>query len=293
MPENKLNGREGANFPRRESVIIDTNRVLDCCKDKDCFEDTRVMLTDYGQEILEKSGSIRVLSTKVVWTDIVVDPVKFNRGFYQVTIRFFTKITLEACVCVGKSQELEGIAVTEKKVVLSVGRFSYEKGYGKGYDILLKVSEKLDGDTGVYIVGDEPTEEFVKLKEEKNLEHVHYIGFKEKNALAEYYAAADVFVLLTRGDVWGLVINEAMMFGLPVITTYQCIAGTELVKDGVNGYLSEPEDIQNIEEKIKKIIDNPEMKTNFGRESLKIIAPYTIENMAKEHLNQLGGVLLP
>ncbi len=118
MPENKLNGREGANFPRRESVIIDTNRVLDCCKDKDCFEDTRVMLTDYGQEILEKSGSIRVLSTKVVWTDIVVDPVKFNRGFYQVTIRFFTKITFEACVCVGKSQELEGIAVTEKKVVL-------------------------------------------------------------------------------------------------------------------------------------------------------------------------------
>lgn len=118
MPENKLNGREGANFPRRESVIIDTNRVLDCCKDKDCFEDTRVMLTDYGQEILEKSGSIRVLSTKVVWTDIVVDPVKFNRGFYQVSIRFFTKITFEACVCVGKSQELEGIAVTEKKVVL-------------------------------------------------------------------------------------------------------------------------------------------------------------------------------
>ncbi|MGM9637281.1 MAG: hypothetical protein ACI3YK_04770 [Eubacteriales bacterium] len=118
MPENKLNGREGANFPRRESVIIDSNRILDCCKDKDCYEDTRVMLTDYGQEVLEKCGSIRVISTKVVWTDIVVDPVKFNRGFYQISIRFFTKITFEACVSVGKSQELEGIAVTEKKVVL-------------------------------------------------------------------------------------------------------------------------------------------------------------------------------
>lgn len=158
--------------------------------------------------------------------------------------------------------------ITEKKVILSVGRFSYENGYGKGYDILLKVSERLDDDTGVYIVGDEPTEEFVKLKEEKKLEHVHYIGFKEKKDLAEYYAAADVFVLLTRGDVWGLVINEAMTFGLPVITTYQCIAGTELVKDGVNGYLTQPEDVEYIEEKIKNIIDNPETKASFGRESL-------------------------
>jgi hypothetical protein len=118
MPDNKLNGREGGNIPRRESVIIDTNRILDSCKDKDCFEDTRVMLTDYGQEVLEKCGSIRITSTKVIWTDIVVDPVKFNRGFYQISIRFFTKLNLEACVSVGKSQEIEGIAVTEKKVVL-------------------------------------------------------------------------------------------------------------------------------------------------------------------------------
>lgn len=180
----------------------------------------------------------------------------------------------------------EKLNITEKKVVLSVGRFSYEKGYGKGYDILLRVSEKLDCYTGVYVVGDEPTEEFLRIKEEKKLENVHYIGFKEKKALAEYYAAADVFVLLTRGDVWGLVINEAMMFGLPIITTYQCIAGTELVKDGVNGYLTEPEDTEYIEEKIKHIIDNPEIRISFGRESLKIIEPYTIENMAKEHLKK-------
>ncbi|MBQ8287876.1 MAG: hypothetical protein IJX76_03795 [Clostridia bacterium] len=120
MPDNRTIGREGMS-PRRENICIDSYRILDSCKDKDCFEDTRVLLTDYGQEILEKSGSVRVTGTHVIWTDIVVDPVKFNRGFYQISIRYFTKITCEACVGLGKSQEIEGIAVNEKKVVLYGG----------------------------------------------------------------------------------------------------------------------------------------------------------------------------
>ncbi len=110
-----------ASYPRKENVFIDSYRILDSCKDKDCFEDTKVILTDMGQEVLEKSGSLRVKETKVVWTDIDTEPVKFNRGFYQVNIRFFTKIIFEACICGGKSQEIEGIAITEKKVVLYGG----------------------------------------------------------------------------------------------------------------------------------------------------------------------------
>ena len=51
--------------------------------------------------------------------------------------------------------------------------------------------------------------------------------------------ASDLFVLPTREDIWGLVINEAMSFGLPIITTRKCIAGTELITDGENGYLLE------------------------------------------------------
>ena len=97
--------------PRRETVSIDAYRILDSCKDKDCFEDTKLILTDYGQELIEKSSSVRVVSTELVWTDITVSPVKFNKGFYQVGIRYYTKIILEACLCMGKVQEIEAIAV--------------------------------------------------------------------------------------------------------------------------------------------------------------------------------------
>ncbi len=102
----------------RDNICIDTMRILDSCRDKDCFEDVQVFISDFGQEIIEKTGSIRVKNTKIVCSNIMIDPIQFNRGFYQVTVRFYTKICFEACLCLGKTQEFEGIAVTEKKVVL-------------------------------------------------------------------------------------------------------------------------------------------------------------------------------
>ena len=105
----------------RETVCIDTNRVLDSCRDRDCFENARVYLSDFGNEVLEHTGSVRAKYAKIVWTCIDIDPIRFNRGFYSVNIRFYVKIVFEACVCAGRSQEIEGIAVLEKRVILYGG----------------------------------------------------------------------------------------------------------------------------------------------------------------------------
>ena len=179
--------------------------------------------------------------------------------------------------------------MTESKVLLSVGRFSYKGGYGKGYDTLLEVAEKLSPDIGIYIVGDKPTNEFIEWKKEKNLTHVHFIGCKGKTELAEYYAAADAFVLLARGDVWGLVVNEAMSFGLPVITTYQCVAGKELVKEGKNGYLVNAGDSEKTEAAIKTLFGQSEEDYETMRiNCFDVIKNYSIENMTIEHFDVLG-----
>lgn len=102
----------------RETVCIDCNRVLDSCKDKDCFTDVKVYLTEFGQEIIDKSAAFRVKCTKIVGVNIDTEPVQFNRGFYQILIRFYVKLVCEACVNVGRPQEFEGIAVCDKKVIL-------------------------------------------------------------------------------------------------------------------------------------------------------------------------------
>ncbi len=179
----------------------------------------------------------------------------------------------------------------QNKVILTVGRFSYERGYGKGYDVLFKAMFKLPKAYHLYIVGDEPTQEFIDMKNKMRLDNIHFVGFKNKKELNEYYCAADLFCLQTRGDVWGLVINEAMATGLPVITTKQCVAGMELVKNGINGYIGDAEDDGELANNIMTILDNTEVRQNMGEMSLKIIREYTIEQMTKDHVKVLNSLI--
>ena len=184
-----------------------------------------------------------------------------------------------------KAKAREKLNIKEKKVVLSVGRFSYEGGYGKGYDLLMKIGEQLGKDIGIYIIGDEPTEEFITWKREKKLTQVHFIGFKNKNDLSDYYIAADLFVLLTKADVWGLVINEAMSFGLPIVTTDKCVAGIKLVKNDINGYIVPTGDFNSSLVAISCIITNDELLQQFSKNSIKIIKEYSIEKMGEDHIS--------
>ncbi|MBQ7836180.1 MAG: hypothetical protein IJ389_02895 [Clostridia bacterium] len=103
---------------QREMVCVDTYRVLDCCRDKDCFENVRVFLTACGEELLKRGAAIRAKAARILWAYIDIDPVPFNRGFYQLTIKLYIRIICEACVAPGNVREFEGISVVEKKVIL-------------------------------------------------------------------------------------------------------------------------------------------------------------------------------
>ena len=121
MADNKYSNccnSQGNSTARSEMVSIETNRILDSCRDRDCFEDVKVLLTDFGYDVLERTTNVRAKNACISWTYIGIDPVKFNRGFYSVTIKFYIKITFEACLCGGRSQEFDGIAVLEKRVIL-------------------------------------------------------------------------------------------------------------------------------------------------------------------------------
>lgn len=170
------------------------------------------------------------------------------------------------------------LGISEKHMILSIGQFIHRKGF----DVLLKAAEKLDEDTGIYIVGGEPTEEYLQMSKDLGLKHVHFLGFMKKEELFQYYRAADLFVLPTREDIWGLVINEAMAYGLPVVTTDRCVAGLELVEDGVNGYIVPVGEEAALAEKISAVLAGDVRQ--MGAASLEKIRPYTIESMAKRHV---------
>lgn len=124
MSENRCScsGAGAASSGGRETVCIDTYRVLDSCRDRDCYENVRVYLDATGQEIINRSGAgVRVSDSCILCTNIQVDPVQFNNGFYQITSRFYILVKLTACIGIGRSQEFEGICALDKTVVLYGG----------------------------------------------------------------------------------------------------------------------------------------------------------------------------
>lgn len=176
------------------------------------------------------------------------------------------------------------LGIIENKIILSVGQFIHRKGY----DILFKALCQLDYSIGCYIIGGKPTEEYIQMVKEYNLTNVHFIDFKLKDELNEYYKAADLFVLPTREDIWGLVINEAMAKGLPIITTDRCVAGLEMIQEESLGQIVPVEDSDVLATAIRHELNN--LSENKSINVLKKIKQYTIEQMTKVHLDYFEKV---
>lgn len=135
MQENR-NTQACAGQDSRGMVCIDTTRILDACRDRDCFENVRVYLTACAEETLAASTNLRTKSARILWAYVGVNEVPFNTGFYQVTVRYYIEVCFEACVGIGRSQTFTGLAVVEKDVVLYGGEgniTSYSSDGAAGY----------------------------------------------------------------------------------------------------------------------------------------------------------------
>lgn len=166
-----------------------------------------------------------------------------------------------------------------KKVVLAVGQFIPRKGF----DVLLHAWRRCDQKNELWIIGDEAPNEYIELKDRLGLKNVYFMGFKCKEELMECYRAADLFVHPTREDIWGLVINEAMANGLPVITTERCVGGCELIQNEINGYIVPTNDSEQLADAIMKVLEDENLRQKMSENNLKKIRNWTIEKMAKRH----------
>ncbi len=114
-------GRGGLCGKPEQLCCVSVNKIFDSAKDKDCLEDLRVHLCDRAQEVVDRSTAIRCTDLEVLYTGISLDSVPFNCGFYQVTVRYFFGVTLECCVCGGRSQFVKGLCAFDKKMILYGG----------------------------------------------------------------------------------------------------------------------------------------------------------------------------
>jgi glycosyltransferase involved in cell wall biosynthesis len=107
---------------------------------------------------------------------------------------------------------------------------------------------------------------------------VHFVGFKNQTELPQYYGLADIFVLPSGiGETWGLVVNEAMCFGLPIIVSDLVGCGSDLVKPAENGYTFPVGDVKELVNRLEGLIANRESRIAFGEKSFEIIQNYNYE----------------
>lgn len=166
-------------------------------------------------------------------------------------------------------------------LLISVGQFIHRKGF----DVLLRALPHVEREVNVLIIGGEPTEEYISLCIQEKLSNVKFMPFLSKGELFQLYQCADVFILPTREDIWGLVINEAMACGLPIISTNKCIAANELVFPRRNGMIVPAEDEVALADAINEMLVND--LREMGKNSLLAIQAYTIEKMAQRHIEVL------
>lgn len=109
------------------------------------------------------------------------------------------------------------------------------------------------------------------------LHDVYFLGFQNQLALPKFYAVSDMFVLPSENEPWGLIINEVMCAGLPVIASQEIGAVADLIHNNENGFTFPAGDIAALTECLRKIVVDPSLRKRMNGRSLEIINNWNYE----------------
>jgi glycosyltransferase involved in cell wall biosynthesis len=222
-----------------------------------------------------------------------------NKKFYEfLGVRedklFFTPYATNNEICMERAKSLipnsrdlriqNGFDVNSP-LILFVGKLIEKKRpfkLLKAYESILRGNNLKESPTLVF-VGDGGLREGLELySKQNNLKNVFFVGFQNKDGVYKYMSMADVFVLPSgMGETWGMVVNEAMCFSLPVLVSDVVGCGADLARNGENGYVFKLDDEEELAINLFKIISNLEGAKQMGRKSSEIIKKYSQEEDIK------------
>ncbi len=101
-----------------DAISIHTRKITDSCRDKDCIEDLRVYLTTGSQALLDTATCAKVRCAELIYAQIEVEPVAFDRNHYCIDVNFFYRILADAVVGNARPTTLYGLATFSKRAVL-------------------------------------------------------------------------------------------------------------------------------------------------------------------------------
>jgi glycosyltransferase involved in cell wall biosynthesis len=177
-------------------------------------------------------------------------------------------------------------------IILYVGKIFGAKGPGT-LDLLKAYHQLTTNSVALVFVGDGKERIFLEeYAEKQNVKNVIFTGFKNQTEIPKYYGAADIFVLPSYSEQWGVVINEAMYFSNAIIASDQVGAAYDLVQPGKNGYIFPVGNIEVLAEALKKLISNRILLKTMQNNSLKIIKQWSLDECVNGVLSAFNYIKL-
>jgi len=159
---------------------------------------------------------------------------------------------------------------------LFVGRLVREKGVFELLSAYAKLDESVRRRVGLVFVGDGAVRAQLELQAASvDPGVVRFAGFAQREQLAIYYALAEMVTLPTYTDTWGLVVNEAMACGLPVIVSQIAGCAADLVKENWNGLLVAPRDVAALTAAMRSLACQPDLRARMSANSMQHISQYS------------------
>ncbi|WP_228056241.1 glycosyltransferase family 4 protein [Microcoleus sp. LEGE 07076] len=173
----------------------------------------------------------------------------------------------------------------KKPVFLYVGRITARKGITTLLEACAVLEKQGYSGYSLLIVGSgDRLEELQAFVENAGFaDRVNWVGWVDYGNLGAYFQLADIFVFPTFEDVWGMVVPEAMVFGKPVLCSNGA-ASCELVVSGENGYIFDPNNPQELADRMQVFLDNPDLIESMGERSRQLISHKTPESAARGYV---------
>jgi len=167
-----------------------------------------------------------------------------------------------------------------KPVLLFVGRLVKEKDLADLIEVI-KLLEQHGYRFKMVFVGDGPMREDL----ERQLPNAHFTGTLTGNELAQWYASSDLFVFPSTTETFGLVVQEAFASGIPVIGVRE--GGVKnLIQEGINGYISEPNNPPEFADKVQQLIENSDERRRLGQNARALVKQHTWSKVNQQLLER-------
>jgi glycosyltransferase involved in cell wall biosynthesis len=171
----------------------------------------------------------------------------------------------------------------EGKIFMAIGEFIPRKNFSA----LIQAWRSVPASMHLMLIGEGKQEgHYRRLIKRFKLKNIHLTSFQPKNLILSYLRSSDGFILMSKEDIYGHVINEALSQGTPVLASDKIIAAKVLIQSGVNGYLLSLLDIHRLPKLLHQLL-----LIQPTPESQRIAKSQTIEAMVQAHLDFFLGPL--